>query len=69
MPFITRSSISAKGSAAMAKKYRLTWNSFTPRSCAMTPSWATAIRPPVTVQVNMSSMTQNTGVRRASRRV
>ncbi|GJE73032.1 hypothetical protein CHKEEEPN_4594 [Methylorubrum podarium] len=57
MPFMMRSSIRAKGSAAMAKKYRFTWKFFTPRSVAMTPSWATAIRPPVTVQVNMSSMT------------
>ncbi len=57
MPFMIRSSISAKGSAAMAKKYRLTWKFFTPRSCAITPSWATAIRPPVTVQVNISSIT------------
>ena len=32
----------------------------------MTPSWATAINPPVTVPVNMASNTQNTGVRRAS---
>ncbi|GJD98074.1 hypothetical protein OCOJLMKI_5313 [Methylobacterium iners] len=68
-PLRMRSSIRAKGRAAMAKKYRLTLNSFTPRSCAITPSCATAMRPPVTVQVNIRSITQKTGVRRASPRV
>ena len=66
MPFITRSSIRAKGRAAMVRPKTLTGASFTPRSWAMTPSWATAIRPPVTVPMNIAHITQNTGVRIAS---
>ncbi|WP_246213097.1 hypothetical protein [Azospirillum brasilense] len=66
MPFITRSSISAKGRAAMVMPNRLIGASFTPRSWAITPSWATAIRPPETVQMNMTIMTQKTGVCSAS---
>ena len=50
----------------MVRPKTLTGASFTPRSWAMTPSWATAIRPPVTVPMNIAHITQNTGVRTAS---
>ncbi len=53
----------------MAKKYRLTSNAFTAKSVAMKPSCATAMRPPVTVQVDISSITQNTGVQRLTGQV
>ncbi len=66
MPFMMRSSISARGRAAMVTKYRSTLKFFTPRSCAITPSWATAIMPPVTTQMNISSISQNSLVRSAS---
>ena len=61
--------ISANGSAAMVKKSKLISMFRTPRSSAITLNWATAISPPVTVPVNIASMTQNTGVRSASPRV
>ncbi|MNO05190.1 hypothetical protein D3C81_2264890 [compost metagenome] len=69
MPFMMRSSISASGNAAITKKWRSTLNSFTPRSLAMTPSWATAIMPPVTTSTNITSISQNSLVHSASLRV
>ncbi|MNT82798.1 hypothetical protein D3C72_2225780 [compost metagenome] len=66
MPFMIRSSISASGSAAITKKCRSTLNSFTPRSLAMTPSWATAIMPPVTTRMNITNISQNSLVDIAS---
>ena len=69
MPLTMVFIISANGSAAMVKKSKLISTLLTPRSSAITLNCATAIRPPVTVPVNIASMTQNTGVRSASARV
>ncbi|MNN37788.1 hypothetical protein D3C81_1517510 [compost metagenome] len=66
MPFMMRSSISASGRAAITKKWRSTLKSLTPRSLAMTPSWATAIMPPVTTRMNIMNISQNSLVLMAS---
>ena len=68
-PFMMRSIISASGSEAITAKCRSTLNSFTPRSVAITPSWATAIMPPVTTRINITNISQNSRVRMASPRV
>jgi hypothetical protein len=50
----------------MVNKPKFIWKLRTPRSSAITLNCATAISPPVTVAVNIASITQKTGVRSAS---
>ncbi len=63
---ISRGSARLSNSAAMVMKYRSTLKFFTPRSWAIRPSCATAIMPPVTTQVNISIISQNSLVFSAS---
>src|SRR5271166_5043031 len=61
-PFSARSSESAKVRAGRVTPMRLTGTSATPKSLAIGPSWAVAIRPPAAIMTNIAHISQNAGV-------
>ena len=61
-PFSMRSMLRAKVSAGSVMPIRLTGISATLKSLAMGASCAVAIRPPAAIMMNMTYITQKTGV-------
>ena len=65
-PLSTRSIESAKVSAGMVMNSSVTGCLATPKSVAITESWAVAISPPAPTSTNIRYITQNTGCRATS---
>ena len=65
-PLRMRSSESAKVSAGMVRNRMVTGDFATPKSAAITESWAVAINPPAPTSTKIRYIIQNTGSRATS---